>query len=505
MANQLIGYEVESGEITTQVYKATHNGAGESLPLMNRSFISFTFGDRAIEDFNLISIFNDKLNQDLYSSFQDSTSTYDTLDGQLYWGSHFEAKKISLNLATDEITERQLDDFREWFTPGVRRELRFAEKPNRAIMARVADAPQIEMIPFEKKVSYIINSQTVETSTTVYRGSINLNLVMDDPYWYAKMNYMPTFVNKKLMKEFDSNSELSNDEVEALTNKDMLKIMYEDGIPHQSILNSTMFLGGNRLVRAGALVASEGLSEEEAAKYAHVGKAYLGIIGINSTGLDVNPDSRKYLFYSGTAKCYPKIKFTLTPSFDSEGYITCPKNSYTNNGYSYIQIGNSRMEFTTPSMLTGYNQAINLINRNLKKIELLDKIKTEVNEYYARAWAISVIQMSSDNTSIESKRNNMKAMFMQNENILPITFIIDSKTGEAIGEFQIQELSNGGSVQLLRTVSENVGDMIRSKYLVIEGRDYLNSNGEIDLGNCHQITSNESLTDVLVFYKNMYL
>ena len=164
------------------------------------------------------------------------------------------------------------------------------------------------------------------------------------------------------------------------------------------------------------------------------------------------------------------------------------------------------MEFTTPSMLTGYNQAINLINRNLKKIELLDKIKTEVNEYYARAWAISIIQMSSfDDISIESKRNNMKAMFMQNENILPITFIIDSKTGEAIGEFQIQELSNGGSVQLLKTVSENVGDMIRSKYLVIEGRDYLNSNGGIDLENCHQITSNESLTDVLVFYKNMYL
>ena len=498
MANQLIGNEVKSGEITTQVYKVTHNGAGESLPLMDRSFISFTFGDKAIEDFNLISVFNDKLNQDLYSSFQDLTSTYDTLDGQLYWGSHFEAKKISLNLATDEITERQLDDFREWFTPGVRRELRFAEKPNRAIMARVADAPQIEMIPFEKKVSYIINSQTVETSTTVYRGSINLNLVMDDPYWYAKMNYMPTFVNKKLMKEFDSNSELNNDKVEALKNKDMLKIMYEDGIPHQSMLmgnnESTFFLGGNHLVTEKSLVG-----------VAIIGQTHLGIITSESQGLSVNSSISQYLFYSGTAKCYPKIKFTLTPSFDSEGYITCPKNSYTNNGYSYIQIGNSRMEFTTPSMLTGYNQAINLINRNLKKIELLDKIKTEVNEYYARAWAISVIQMSSDNTSIESKRNNMKAMFMQNENILPITFIIDSKTGEAIGEFQIQELSNGGSVQLLRTVSENVGDMIRSKYLVIEGRDYLNSNGGIDLGNCHQITSNESLTDVLVFYKNMYL
>jgi len=44
----------------SQVYLATHEGSGERrLPYMNRSFISFRFGDRNIEDFNLIATFSD--------------------------------------------------------------------------------------------------------------------------------------------------------------------------------------------------------------------------------------------------------------------------------------------------------------------------------------------------------------------------------------------------------------------------------------------------------------
>ena len=44
----------------TQVYMATHNGEGEKsrLPFMNRSFISFSFGGKYIEDFNLIATIN---------------------------------------------------------------------------------------------------------------------------------------------------------------------------------------------------------------------------------------------------------------------------------------------------------------------------------------------------------------------------------------------------------------------------------------------------------------
>jgi hypothetical protein len=56
MANILVGTEVESNNPTyTQVYSATHKGE-KSLSFMERSFISFTYGGKKIEDFGLIAV-----------------------------------------------------------------------------------------------------------------------------------------------------------------------------------------------------------------------------------------------------------------------------------------------------------------------------------------------------------------------------------------------------------------------------------------------------------------
>ena len=54
-------------------------------------------------------------------------------------------------------------------------------------------------------------------------------------------------------------------------------------------------------------------------------------------------------------------------------------------------------------------------------------------------------------------------------------------------------------------IEQNVGDMVCSDYPIIEDRNYLNSNGQIDLANCTLITSDLDLSNVLIFYKNMYL
>jgi hypothetical protein len=49
---------------------------------MNRSFISFTYGGRHIEDFNLIaSTPGDRLNRNGSAAFEDSVSSYENLNG----------------------------------------------------------------------------------------------------------------------------------------------------------------------------------------------------------------------------------------------------------------------------------------------------------------------------------------------------------------------------------------------------------------------------------------
>ena len=133
----------------TQVYQATHEGA-EYRPFMNRSFISFSYGGKNIEDFSLIAVTpGDRMERDAYASFEDLTSTYDTIQGQFYWGTYFHTNSLSLTLATDAITQIELDNFKRWFRAGSIRELILAEHPNRAIMARIANPPQLHLLPFE--------------------------------------------------------------------------------------------------------------------------------------------------------------------------------------------------------------------------------------------------------------------------------------------------------------------------------------------------------------------
>jgi len=87
----LVGNEVASPTLPhSQVYKATHEEGGKRLPFMYRSFISFTYGGKHIEDFNLIAVTNgDRMEREGYAEFEDLTSTYDTINGQFYWGTYF--------------------------------------------------------------------------------------------------------------------------------------------------------------------------------------------------------------------------------------------------------------------------------------------------------------------------------------------------------------------------------------------------------------------------------
>lgn len=560
MAN-LIGNETWSNnKFTSQVYQATHDGAGNSLPYMSKSFISFTFGGKAIEDFGLIVVnSSDRMERPAYASFSDLTSTYDTLDGQLYWGSKFEPNQLELVLATDEMTEQQVDNFREWFAPGEERELVLSEHPNRAIFARVASAPIMSFIPFEKQTTLKINGQSYNTSTTLYRGEVSLSFVMDEPHWHGILSYMPTYVDKKTLERLDNDSNNGN-KVDSLINKDMLKIMLEDGIPHQSLLAgdnaSTFFLGNNILVTEKALV-----------NVAKVGQTHIGIITSESEGLDVSSTIPQYLFYSGTAPSYPIIQFTLYPSFDfttesfvngtewARRYIKTPKNSFLNEDYSYIKIDDKYFYFTTPSLLTSFNKALYYfkgIPEGTATSEVIVSLAEQIPNYYARAWAVTCVKSLEDyftennlEKKISSQKqritlvNNMFSLFT-NENLTyipnsdvshhvngnhyimsdvidsinsnsklyvnPMTFIFNSKTGEAIMKTKVRVATNNDiENSVLVEIVENVGDMVCSDYLTIENRNFLNSDGKIDLAKCKKISSDLELSNVLVFYRNMYL
>ena len=67
-----------------QVREATYSGE-KHLSATSRAFISFNWGGRDIEEFNLIVVFNnDRLSKGIYFDFTDITTTLEGKDGQLY-------------------------------------------------------------------------------------------------------------------------------------------------------------------------------------------------------------------------------------------------------------------------------------------------------------------------------------------------------------------------------------------------------------------------------------
>lgn len=608
--NILVGEETEHPvPSSTQVYKVTHDG-NKRLPFLRRSFISFTYGEDAsgcpvpIEDFNLISTFDgDRLSRQAYASFNDLTSNYDVIHGQFFWGSYYTNNSLTFKLATDEMSQEDLDRFKYWFKAGTVRELVLAEHPNRAIMARVATPPEIDLLPFEKRVIVHLKEKEFQTSTTVYRGEITLELTMDDPFWYAKQNILG-------IQDANGNYE-SEDWVDAngiqtsiLESEDAIKIIYEDHIPIGSQINVGVFLGGNlyatlsyeyyskiadtiekseydtaqeeitgdeRLRRAylavpepvineetgeqeidpetnmpvtqlvyykGAYIADEETWHQYGALVAgaQTGPSKSGTQGIPLPPGDNNP---AYLYYAGTAPSPVKMRFTLKPEFDNAHYIVTPQSKLSNPDQPYNTItleatNKHEFKFTLPAFWQSYNQVLQIFdNRDIIRtgnawLIVRETIRDTIRHPAVRQWANYVIDlnenkekgiiMEEDNVDeiISSLKKKMKEMLTDNNNAYPAHFTFDGRTGEAIGEFTYKTIN--GNQEISETTSvENVGDMVKSSYLILDERNVLDSQFRIQPWSentpqytykiTHDLSRNveDGLEDVHFEFKNMYL
>lgn len=519
----------------TQVYTVTHDGAGKRLPLMNRSFISFSYGGKLIEDFGFIVIIeNNQMERNVYADFSDNITESDVFDGQIYWSSHYNTNTLDLTLFTDGVTERQLDEFKRWFIPGPGKELILSEHPNRAILARIAEPPVYNMLPFEQKTVVKVANQDISTSTTLYKGRIDLSFVMDDPFWYSLVNildYEKSDGSYDSGKWIDANGESSL----ILEDKDAAKIILEDGIPvaemtqdsSSQIAADAILLGVDKVVAVDMSLESTGSRIGKNEEGASIDLGHIAfVITTNNIGMTILPGEENYasFYYAGTAPCKPRITFTITPSVNNDGYISSPWNSYVPNGQKTYQtitiesIDKHEFSFTTPSMWTGYNQAIwilNNIGNNVSWEEVRQAIRDNVKHFAPRAYAIAAIDASTNNTTVTSSETLANAitymkkfLLDENNNIMSANFTYDCKTGQTLGLLHYR--TNNESFEIL---AEDVGDMVKSDYLIITDRNYPDNNGYITKWTkehpttCHRIYHDieNGLTHFILEYKYMYL
>lgn len=495
-------------EPKTQVYLDTHNergGAWERSPLMKRSFISFTFGGRYIEDFNLIAITKeDRINSNLYSDTNNIITNHDIIDGQYYWGTTMGARQIDLTLATDGVTEEQLNDFIYWFKPGVARELILAEHPNRAIIARLASTPRLSVLPFEKKTNFKFDGVAYPTSTTLYKGEISISFIADEPYWYARHNCIKTYyIDKedKFGNMIANVNEYPGIVYPTLKDPDFIKVIIEDHIPHlEQIFTSKVLIGGNEIVNLDRTIVSpdEGTAaaqdpglEEEPYTYKGIEIAEIddlttedlfeGVVAhtVENNGVDLGQSDTHYLFYSGTAPSKPIIRFTLTPiiinSVNDENtnhhFIVYPLNSFTSedwwqhhseqilptNLYNVLRVGNSEMRFSIPSIYLGFNEAKYIVRTMVAEgkntvDEIREALRDGVHDTYAREWALTcLVGWEVVNFDDFSTRMNWFIMDRDPEGIKnggdsffsPVTFTFDSEKGTCVGEISIRRPEDG--------------------------------------------------------------
>ena len=541
------GQEIASTDVRhTQVYVATHDGAGNYLPYMNRSFISFSYGGKNIEDFNLLAIIEgDALQRQLYAEFEDNVTEASVWDGQIYWSSHFNAYTLTMALFTDEIEDKLLTAFKQWFRPGRIEELILSENPNRAILARVAEAPIMSMIPFEHKIETSVAGQIYQTSTTVYRGKIELSFVMDEPFWYSKAHLLDKVEPNNLYKNgywIDANQ----NEAVIIEDKDAVKILHEDGIPTVSMvmdepsdkddIENPMLFGTDKSFDPdkqptddGCLTDYARTETEQEEVQGHTAleiRYYQDEWDLHSSFIDYpagNDDVRScgYFYYAGNAPSKPKLTFTLAPEFQ-DSYVSVPRNTYTDSESSAFNvialqgIGKKYFLFTTPSVYSGYNQAIKIF-RDIQLIgaaweEVRVALRDNIKHWAPRAYAMGCINKCKTGIQATALDLNHCAKEMENflknkyDEVLPATYVIDSESGTATATITYRKIDD-----TVITSVENVGDMILSNYLIIEETNHPTDEGYISIWTfehpeySHRIYADCDLTDVKLEYRYMYL
>jgi len=146
-----------------------------------------------------------------------------------------------------------------------------------------------------------------------------------------------------------------------------------------------------------------------------------------------------------------------------------------------------------------------------------EHLRDEVRHARAREWAVNEVNKISTNTISNSYISTLKtgmANLIKNSGgtIQPITFTFNSETGEATGLFKYRLVDSPSNV-ISTPVEEDVGDMLRSNYIIIRDRNYPTSNGSIvkwtiDNKEYSHIVYHDvdtPLTNLSILYKNMYL
>lgn len=114
-------------------------------------FMGFTFKGVHSSDLNIVRTSDgSRYNSELLPSFNDNTVAVPGGDGTYYFGSYYNQKTFPIQFATDELSEAQFRQLRQWLGDKGIHDLIFDEAPYKVYSAKIAAVPNFNYICFDE-------------------------------------------------------------------------------------------------------------------------------------------------------------------------------------------------------------------------------------------------------------------------------------------------------------------------------------------------------------------
>ena len=131
-------------------------------------FIGFSFNEHRSEDLGIMRVSDgSRYNEDLIPTTQDKTVQVPGGNGFYYFGSDYTQRQFSINIAFDELTEKQFRELQQVFGTKELGKLVFDERPYKYYMVK-SSKPQLKYICFGKDGERIYKGEGTLTFTAYY-------------------------------------------------------------------------------------------------------------------------------------------------------------------------------------------------------------------------------------------------------------------------------------------------------------------------------------------------
>ena len=157
---------------------------------LSGDFIGFTFNGVHSSDMGIIRTSDgSRFNENLLPTFTDKTVQIPGGDGTYYFGSNYTQRQISISVATDELTETQFRQLKQWLGDKQIHPLVFDEAPYKTYMVKTSSAPTLKFICFDN----ITKNNNEMVVNRVYKGEGSLQFIAYFPFARCTKKYLSNY------------------------------------------------------------------------------------------------------------------------------------------------------------------------------------------------------------------------------------------------------------------------------------------------------------------------